>query len=112
MRVDVASLDIDELGHGKRGEPSATVRMRVERARDLQLKRQGIPNARLEGGEVEERARLDVKARSLLRDAAARIALSARGHQRVLRVARTIADLQGRERVASENVAEAIAYRP
>jgi magnesium chelatase family protein len=87
------------------------VRERVSRTRVRQLERQGAPNARIPSGEVEARARPDAKARLLLRHAATRLGLSARAHHRVLMVARTLADLEGRERVEEADVAEALSYR-
>jgi len=93
-------------------EPSARVRARVAAARERQMDRQGTPNGRLEGGEIETRCVLSVAARKLLRDAASRLSLSARGYHRVLKVARTIADLAGHSELATGDVAEALQYRP
>ncbi len=111
LHVEVPALHPDDLAHGARGEPSSAVRERVERARRVQLKRQGAPNARLAGREIEERAAIDGEGRALLRDAVSRLGLSARAHHRVLKVARTIADLQQRPEVRSQDVAEALRYR-
>ena len=83
----------------------------MTRARDLQLRRQGTPNAQLAGREIEERARVDAQGRRLLRDAIARLGLSARAHYRVLRVARTLADLEQIPEVRSAHVGEALRYR-
>src|SRR5260221_1008913 len=94
MHVDVPALDPDDLALGARGEPSAHVRDRVARARERQLRRQGMPNARLDGSGAEQAARLYAEARSLLEEAAANLMLSARAHFRVLKVARTVADLE------------------
>ncbi len=70
-----------------------------------------MTNARLEGREIERQARVAPEAMRLLAEAAARLALSARGWDRVLRLARTIADLAGSEGVRAPHVAEAIQYR-
>jgi len=111
LRVDVPSLAASDLERARTGENSVAVRERVERARSRQLARQGKSNARLEGHEVEARSRPDTQARHLLREAATALALSARAHHRVLRVARTVADLESREKVDEAALAEALRYR-
>jgi magnesium chelatase family protein len=111
LHVDVPALRDDEFSTVPAGEASSGVRERVSRTRVRQLERQGAPNARIPSGEVEARARPDAKARLLLRHAATRLGLSARAHHRVLMVARTLADLEGRERVEEADVAEALSYR-
>jgi len=111
LHVEVPALRPAEMERATAGEDSRVVRERVAAARERQLRRQGAPNARLAGGEAEARARLDSRAASLLRGASASLALSARAHHRVIKVARTVADLDGRERVAEAHVSEALAYR-
>ena len=111
LHVEVTSLTEEDLSAAKHGESSRLVRDRVIRARARQLERQGAANARLAGNEIEERARPDAEARSLLRDAASRMVLSARAHHRVLKVARTVADLDDCARVHASHVAEALRYR-
>lgn len=91
--------------------PPAAVRARVVAARALQAARQGCPNARLPAGEVERHCRPDPGGEVLLRQAMQRLGLSARAYHRVLRVARTLADLAGAERPGAAQVAEAIQYR-
>jgi magnesium chelatase family protein len=93
------------------GEASHPVRERVCAARSRQLSRQGCVNSALSGAGIEARARPDAAARGFLREAGARLTLSARSHHRVLKVARTVADLEGCERVAERHVAEALIYR-
>jgi magnesium chelatase family protein len=87
------------------------VRARVAAAHALQRARQGCPNARLAAGEVERHCRPDAGGEALLRQAMQRLDLSARAYHRVLRVARTLADLAGAGRPGAAQVAEAIQYR-
>jgi magnesium chelatase family protein len=97
------------------GEPSAEIRARVIAARDRQRARllgsTVRANAALEGRLLRRHCRLDDRTRQLLARASARFCLSARAHDRVLRVARTIADLAGREAIGVEDVAEALQFR-
>ena len=111
LHVEVPALPEADLVSAQHGESSKAVRERVEIARAMQLRRQGFPNARLTGREVEERAPIDSEGRGLLRDAVSRFGLSARAHHRVLKVALTIAGLQLRSEVRSQDVAEALRYR-
>jgi magnesium chelatase family protein len=80
-------------------------------ARDRQLARQGKPNARLTPRQVEEFATAEDAGMNLLKQAIARLNLSARGYHRILKVARTIADLAGNEQITAPQVAEAVQYR-
>jgi len=92
-------------------EPSAVVRARVERARGRQRDRQGRPNARLLPAEVAAHCVPEAAAEDLLARAMTRLALSARAYHRVLKVARTIADLAECDRINAAHVAEAVGYR-
>jgi len=92
-------------------ESSAAVQMRVERARRVQRERQGKTNARLLPAEVAAHCVPERAAEDLLARAMARLALSARAYHRVLKVARTIADLAGDRRINAVHVSEAIGYR-
>ena len=111
LHVEVPALRESDLAEAPAGEPSAAVRARVTAARESQLARQGRPNALLSGSEVEHWCAPDAAAQKLLREAMSRLGLSARSFHRVLKVARTIADLAGRPGVGAAEVAEAIAYR-
>ncbi len=111
MHVEVPALREEDFLSASAGEPSAAVRERVAGAREAQLRRQGRPNAQLSGRDAEGRTRLDAEGRRLLREAVARLHLSARAHHRVLKIARTVADLDGSAPVRPRHVAEALRYR-
>jgi len=109
----VPSLPVDALPsqHGQPGEASAAVRARVVAAAALQRTRQGKPNAQLQPKEIERLCRPDAQGEALLKNAFARLSLSARAYHRILKVARTIADLQAADDLAASHIAEAIGYR-
>jgi magnesium chelatase family protein len=111
LSVGVTALPARELHGESRGEPSAAIRDRVVAARRRQIERDGALNARLEGRRLRLRASLDERGRRLLEKAATTLTLSARGFDRVLRVSRTIADLDGSETVEAEHLAEALQFR-
>jgi magnesium chelatase family protein len=111
LHVEVPRVTTAEISSEDRGEPTAVVAKRVAAARELQHGRQARANTRLEGASVLEFARADAAAMSLLGAAMQRLALSARAYHRVLRVARTIADLAASVTVRAEHVAEAVTLR-
>ena len=111
LHVPVPAVPPAALAEAGAGEPSSTVRARVERARRLQCERAGVPNARLRGALLRRHASPDPGGRALLAAAVERLGFSARAHERILRVARTIADLEGTEAVLARHLAEAIQYR-
>ena len=92
-------------------EPSSTVRERVARARELQIARSGKPNHGLSVADIRQHCELSQGGRRLLARAMDKLHLSARARDRVLRVARTIADLAQADRIADAHVAEAISFR-
>jgi magnesium chelatase family protein len=111
LHIEVPALrEADFLSAGP-GESSALVRERVARAREMQVRRQGAPNARLSGRESEERAKVDADGRRLLGDAISRLQLSGRARLRVLKVARTVADLDDSASVRARHIAESLGYR-
>jgi magnesium chelatase family protein len=111
LRIEVPSLAENALLDAQPGESSPAVRERVAAAREVQVRRQGFANAQLAGREIEERARLTPAGRQQLREGIATHALTGRSQHRVLKVARTIADLGCREVVDEGDVAEALTYR-
>ena len=111
MTIEVPALAQGELQEKAEGESSAAVRARVTAARDAQLARQGKPNSRLATKEIDRLCAPDEAGAQLLKQAIARLNLSARAYHRVLKVARTLADLAGAGPVASAHIAEAIHYR-
>jgi magnesium chelatase family protein len=98
-------------GKGQPGESSSAVRQRVVAAHRIQIERQGVTNGQLDSSGVERHCRLDRKNESFVEQAAQQLCLSPRGCQRVLKVARTIADLDSAERFARNHLAEAIGFR-
>ncbi|AXI48147.1 AAA family ATPase [Sulfitobacter sp. SK012] len=116
LRVDVPPVSYTDLDLPASGEGSAEVRMRVSAARAVQQARYAaypamICNADAEGDVLEQVATPDAEGRDILSRAAERFHLSARGYHRVLRVARTIADLDGSEEVRRPHIAEAVSFR-
>ena len=93
-----------------RAEPSAEIRARVERARDVQRGR-GFYKARIPAREIRAVCALDDAGERTLEMAVRRMGLSARAHARILKVARTVADLGGHAAVAAKHLAEAVQYR-
>ncbi len=109
LQVEVLAVPPEELLGLPDGEPSAVVAARVAAARERQLGRQGVPNARLDPAGVDALA-VEPAATQFLVQAAARLGWSSRRVHRTLKVARTIADLAGADRVAVIHVAEALQY--
>jgi len=116
LHIEVASVPFQQLSQMKPGEPSASIRERVIKARQIQEKRynayKGIYcNAQMTERMLHEFAEPDAPSLNMLRTAMERLSLSARAYSRILKVARTIADLDGSERVQIQHIAEAIGYR-
>ena len=112
LHVEVTALSEAELvGQLPVSESSAQVRQRIEQARARQLQRRGQLNSRVAGRQIEQDCRLSDADRQCLGQALERLGLSARAYHRVLRVARTLADLAGLERVEQEQLFEALGYR-
>ncbi len=116
LEVELPSLSYDELATGGREESSATIRERVVRAREFAAARMAgeagvYCNAQLDAASIRKYCRTDEAADAVLRGAYDRMGLSARGYDRIMRVARTIADLAGSEIIRAAHVAEAIQFR-
>lgn len=111
LHIEVPALREDELTGAASGEPSAAIRERVQAAREAQTERQQKSNAQLGSREVDTHCVPDEAGAALLKQAIARLNLSARAYHRILKVARTIADLAGSPAVKSNHIAEAIQYR-
>jgi magnesium chelatase family protein len=115
IHIEVPSLAGERLTDERRGEPSAVIRSRVLAARDRQARRFAGAAIHVNAGmgprELREHCAIDAAGEKLLRAAVRRLGLSARAYHRVLRVARTIADLTGEERIATAHIAEAVQYR-
>ncbi|HHL40108.1 MAG TPA: ATP-binding protein [Deltaproteobacteria bacterium] len=115
IHCDVPRVRFRELAASRAGEGSAAVRERVEAARRVQARRfrggRQATNGRMGSRETERHCRVDDRCRRLLESAVERLGLSARAYTRVLKVARTIADLDGADEIAPPHIAEAIQYR-
>jgi magnesium chelatase family protein len=117
IHVEVPRVDYDKLTDDRRGEPSDTIRARIEQARAAQVQRFDdyphlFTNADMGPGEIRDFCRPDEAGHKLLRAALQQMQLSARGYHRILKLARTIADLAGSSAIELPHLAEAIQYRP
>jgi magnesium chelatase family protein len=109
--VSVQKLSPDELTRAAESESTQTVRTRVWAARATMQNRQQTANAFLQGAKLKKHAHLEAAPEAFIRAAAKQLQLSGRGYDRVLRVARSIADLAGAEQILEAHLAEAISYR-
>lgn len=111
LHISVPAMPIQDLQNAQAGESSAVVRERVKAAHQRQLDRQGKVNNELSPSELDTHAVLGEGERQLLQTAQQRLNLSARGYHRLLRVARSIADLAGSDHIGSVHLSEALSYR-
>ena len=111
VQIEVPAVEPHELTRDAQGESSAQVRARVSAAFELQIARQSKPNAQLGTREIDRYCAINDAGAALLKQAIARLGLSARGYHRCLKLARTIADLAGAGAIAQAHIAEAIQYR-
>jgi magnesium chelatase family protein len=113
LHVEVSAVPFDQLASKRQGSDTASLRAQVLAARRVAARRQGegVANAALKGRELDRLAALDADSLRLLGEAMESLGLSARAYDKIRRVARTIADLEGVDAIAVEHVAEAISYR-
>ena len=115
IQVEVSNVDYEDLSSTKNSETSAEIKKRVNKTRKLQLERYKdyniYSNSQLDAGMLKKFCPLGEEENAILRAAFDNLGLSARAHSRILKVARTIADLEGSENIKSEHIAEAIQYR-
>ncbi len=115
IHVEVQKVEFQQLADRRKGEDSLTIRERVMKAREEQNKRykdlEISYNAQMGPKEIERFCELDTDSQNLIRNAMEKLSLSARAYDRILKVARTIADLEGLTNIQSSHIAEAIQYR-
>ena len=119
IHIEVPRVDYEKLSGDRLSETSESIRQRVQTARDIQNKRFSngdgtgiVCNADMRVGEVRKFCQLQDEGKSLMRAAMTQLNLSARAYHRILKLARTIADLAGSEEIQSAHLAEALQYRP
>ena len=120
IHVEVPRVEYDKLSGDRAGESSEAIRTRVQAARQRQRERfvniksahSVVSNADMRVGEVRQFCKLDDQSQGLMRSAMAQMQLSARGYHRILKLARTIADLAGSDAIQCVHLAEALQYRP
>lgn len=116
IHIEVPTVKYSELSSDQVGESSKTIRMRVENAREIQLnrfkdKKHIFCNARMESKDIRQYCQIDQQGEELLKMAITKLGLSARAYDRILKVARTIADLENSETIKPQYISEAIQYR-
>lgn len=115
LHVELRPVEYDDLASPEKGEDSASIALRVQKAREIQAKRyEGMSihcNSQLTSDILRDVCRLTPDAQKLLRRAFDKMGFSARAHDRVLKVSRTIADLDGSEEICAEHISEAVQYR-
>lgn len=116
LQIEIAPLSFDEMSQTTASEPSAAIRERVVKARQRQEERyRDHPlihcNAQMTSAQIREYCQLDDRSMRVLRNAMSKLDLSARAYDRILKVARTIADYEGLDQITSTHIAEAISYR-
>ena len=115
IHIEVPRVEVDKLASLKAGEPSVDVRVRVNAARARQIERfktkKIFTNSQMSSEMVRKICELTSSSQELLKNAVSQLHLSARGYYRIIKLARTIADLAGEAQIKIEHVAEALQYR-
>jgi magnesium chelatase family protein len=116
IHIEVPAVSFQELADKEEGEPSMDIQERVQKAREVQLsrfKKSGklFANAQMESQDLKTHCELDNESSELLRTAMDKLGLSARAYDRILKVSRTIADLDRKIKIDSGHISEAIQYR-
>ena len=115
LHVEVPRIKFEKLAQTNNAEKSADIRERAEKARAIQQKRfsgsKTVSNSEMDGEQIKQFCQLDADCANLMRSAVSTFHLSGRAYYRIIKVARTIADLAGEERIAPSHIAEAIQYR-
>lgn len=115
IQVEVHSVEYDKMVENRKGEASSQIKERVNKARKLQEERYKedniFSNSELTPKLIEKYCQIDLESKKLLEKAFKKLNLSSRAYNRILKVARTIADLEAREKISKEDIAEAIQYR-
>ncbi len=116
LHITVPAVKVEKLTHTTKSEPSKSIQLRVQKARDIQTKRfknlQIKTNAEMSSKVMKEHCNLDDQSITLLKQAIVKLNLSARSFHRVVKISRTIADLEASAKIKSNHVAEALQYRP
>ncbi len=114
IHIEAAKVDLEDLGKSQKAESSETIRKRVEKAREIQKNRyenDGLINSRLSSSQIEKYCELTPAGDKILRKAFDVMNLSARAYHKILKIARTIADLDDETNISEKHIAEAIQYR-
>ena len=116
MHVSVPAVKVEKLTKEINAEPSAKIQSRVQGAKEIQLRRfkgtKITSNAEMNNKQLKQFCNLDQQSILLLKQAISKLNLSARAFHRVIKIARTIADLENSEKIKSNHIAEALQYRP
>ena len=114
MQIEVNSIDCNKL-YDNESESSATIKERIERARMIQSERYKTDsikiNSKLSGEMIKKYCEINLESQKLMKSAFSKLNLTIRGYYKILKIARTIADLDGEEKIQTKHVAEAIQYR-
>ncbi len=111
IHIEVPCVNQDQFSERRKGEPSSAIRARVHTAQTKQLKRQGIFNVDLTSNQMEVHCVLTKEAEELLKTAILELGISARAYDKILKLSRTIADMDGSEQIESHHLSEAVGYR-